>query len=174
MYYRFSKFARKMFSILEFLKFQDLDERDLYAAYKEIIPLDRNWFLLQHMDKGIVLHETPLPYESVVCFEPSRKSVSLICIILGYEQVDELSLCFLLSITSIYSNSFPRYDLCNLLARNIKQKLDDFPIVSLYIYPSFLFYFFIHQNCEYFKGLKLKMVDEQGNPLKFLNGMNYF
>ena len=109
-----------MFSILEFLKFQDLDERDLYATYKELIPLDRNWFLLQHMDKGIVLHETPLPYEVVVCFEPSKKSISLICIILGYEQVDELSLCFLLSITSIYSNNFPRYDLCSLLARNIK------------------------------------------------------
>ena len=68
----------------------------------------------------------------------------------------------------MYSSSFPRYDLCSFLAINIKEKLDDFPIVAFCKYPSCLFYFFIHQNCEYFKGLNLKMFDEQGNPIPVL------
>ena len=74
-----------MFSILEFFKVQDLDERDLYVTYRDLILLDKNQFLLQHMDKGIVLHETPPPYESILFSDPSRKDMSLICIVLVYE-----------------------------------------------------------------------------------------
>ena len=102
--------------------------------------------------------------------------ISLICIILGYENdnhVDEATLGVLMSLAPMSINLFPIYDGCNLLARNINEHLDEFPIISMFRYPSYLFYLFVHQNDEYFKGLNLKMTSDRGNELPMFKWNEY-
>ena len=83
---------------------------------------------------------------------------------LGYEndiQVNELVLGFLLIMTPISSNTFPIYEIYNILDWNIHENIDEFILISVLRYPSFLFSLFVYKNFEYFKSPNLKTIDEK-------------
>ena len=87
---------------------------------------------------------------------------------LGYENdeiVDNVVLGILISLTPIFGNTFPRYDLCESLIQRIHEQIEEFHIISFFRYPYYLFHMFLHQKFEYYKSLNLKMTDESGNPI---------
>ena len=115
---------------------------------------------------GVIISTYPSPYETIFFFENYKKSISLICTILGYDSdgtVDDTILGFLNFLTPIVGVMLPKFDLCSYLAQPIHTKLEELPTMEKFKYPSSLFCMFFYLNYENYKILNLKVKDEARN-----------
>ena len=99
-------------------------------------------------------------------FENYKKSITLICTILGYDSastMDDTILGFLNLPTPIVGGMPLKFDLCSYLAQPIHTKLEEIHTMEKFRYPSSLFWMFFYLNYEHYKILNLKVKDEVGN-----------
>ena len=99
-------------------------------------------------------------------FENYKKSITLICTILGYDSdgtVDDTILGFLNFLTSIVGVMPPKFDLCSYLAQPIHTKLEALPTMEQFRYPSSMFCMVFYLNYEHYKILNHKVKYEVGN-----------
>ena len=69
---------------------QHIHEENLYTYYQELKPFERRNCLYEHLEKGISIPTSSSPYEMVEFYDNSKKSISLMCTILAYDNDDTM------------------------------------------------------------------------------------
>ena len=141
---------------------QFLDEEALPSSYQALKPMERSNLLAQNLKEGPPIPTNPHPYVIVDFSDKSKEAIALICIISGYDDdkfVIEIILGFLSLLTPSTGVMPPIFDLCHHLAEKIHNQLAEYLALERFRYPSMLFYMFLYQNFQHFKGLEMKLRD---------------
>ena len=57
------------------------------------------------------------------------------------------------------SSQTPKWDILSFLTQILNHQLTDFPTHEIFIFPSCLFFPFLHQNSKYFESIGMNMID---------------
>ena len=115
-----------------FLIFANINEKILATSYQASHPFDKHQFLFEHLEKGIAIPTSLPPFDTLVFYDKSKKSISVICTIIGLEKdnvVDDVILGILLSLALAPRLIPPKFDICSFLAEAIHGQLEKLPTI---------------------------------------------
>ena len=104
-------------------------------------------------------------YKNVLFKLEAKKTIAIMCTILGYkndDEVDETILGFLAHVPP-FSKEIPKWNILVFLYQSLNQQLIEYPTLEDFRYASCLLFLFLYQNFKCFESLGLRMNDEALN-----------
>jgi len=110
--------------------------------------------------------KTPLPYKSYILQDTKKEVVSMMCLILGYDDDSTLDSTILgfMEVICLGQGSPTLFNYAQYLSDNIHFQLHNFHSTRIFGYQSYFVYLLSFARYNKFKHIPLRRNDEQGKP----------
>jgi hypothetical protein len=157
----------QMLALPENPDLQILQEEFLIGKYRSLDQNQKVSLLQRYMGKGAFVPNPHRHIKSISFSDTSRESISMMCLILGYDHdktINETILGFMAAISPPHDTPLVKFNYAKYLADAIHLQFENFNSTRCFRYQSYLVYLILYFQSFNFKHIETKTEDELGNP----------